>query len=303
MSLKGNSMKTSVKYALSCLALASLVACGGGGSSTPAAATTAGTGSTGSTGGGATSALAPSPGATPTAVLVNSAAAANDTIAEVNAGLAAAQNGATGAGFQGPLGVQSSALPTGVSASISCASFGGTGGSIDYDVSGLSGGITSGASITYTYNNCAISGYTYNGTFRLTYDRYVSASDFAYTSSYQNFTINGNGLTNYAFSGSQSCNYANNTVSCYYSDGTRGWSSNFTYSNGVANGTYSSTYSGGTVRVQYTNYSATSGTARVTGANGAYYEIRRCSATAYTVTYSATGTGVTSTYNVGGGCA
>jgi hypothetical protein len=287
-------MKNSTKYALTCFALATLVACGGGGSATPAAAGAGG-------GGGGAVTLAPSPTAAPTAVLTNSAAAANDTITEVNAGLAAARNGATGAGFQGPLGIQSSALPTGVS--ISCAQFGAGGsGSIDYDVSGLTGGITSGASITYTYNNCSIGGYTYNGTFRLVYDRFVSASDFAYTSSYQNFTINGNGLTNYAFSGSQSCNYTGGAVSCYYSDGTRGWSSNFTYANGVVNGSYSANYGSGTVRVQYTNYSATSGTARVTGANGAYYEVRRCSATAYTVTYSATGTSIASTYSVGGGC-
>jgi hypothetical protein len=198
------------------------------------------------------------------------------------------------------LGVQSGLLPTGIS--ISCASFGGTGGSIDFDTSALTGAITSGSSITYVYNNCAIQGYTYNGTFRLTYDRFASATDFAYTASYSNFTINGNGLSNYAFSGSQSCNYANNAISCYYSDGTRGWSSSSTYSGGRANGSYSANYSGGTVRVQYTNYSATSGTARVTGANGAYYEVRRCGANAYTVTYSASGTSVASTYNVGGGC-
>jgi hypothetical protein len=302
-------MKNSVKFTLSYLALASLVACGGGGGSAPAATATAPAPAPSAAPAPAPAATpapapvasgpVPSPTSTPTAALQNSQAGAETAVTEVNAGYASAQNGATGAGFKGPLGVESGALPTGISASIPCSSFGGT-GSIEYDIGNFTGGITAGTTLVYTYKNCSFSGYTYNGTFKIVYDTFVSDRDFSYTASYQNFTITGNGLSNYAFSGSQSCRYANSSISCYYSDGSRGWSSNFTYSGGSANGSYSANYSGGSVSVTYTNYSATSGTARVTGANGAYYEVRRCSATAYTVTYS--GGGATGTYKVGGGC-
>jgi hypothetical protein len=327
-------MKNSVKFTLSYMALASLVACGGG---DPVPATTAAAPAPAPTAAPAPAPAAtpapapaatpapapaatpapapaptpapapvasgpvPSPTSTPTAALVNSQAGAETAVAEVNAGLAASANASVGAGIKGPFGVQGAALPNGITLSLSCSSFGAGGsGSIDYDISGITSGITSGTAVVYTFKSCSFDGYTYNGIFRLVYDRFVSEEDFAFTASYQNFTVTGNGLSNYAVSGSDSCSYKNGTISCFYSDGQRGWSDDIRYSNNRANGTYSANYSGGSVQVKFTDYSATSGTARVTGSNGAYYEVRRCSATAYTVTYS--GGGSTSTYKVGGGC-
>jgi hypothetical protein len=268
-----------------------LAACGGGGSSystadtsTPASSTTTPTPSSGTV---------PAPNAAATTVLETSQTEANKLSTEATDGLNSAQAAAAGTGVKGPLGVEIGSLPTGISSSISCSIFGAGGsGSISYDIPTT--GIAAGSVLTYTYNQCNINGLaTYNGTFSLTYNRYVSPSDFAYTSKYTNFTVNGNGFNNQAINGSSTCDFSKGAMSCYYSDGSRGWSSNLTYSNGTANGSYAVNYGTGTIQVKYTNFSATSGSCEITGANGSKALITRTSAKQFTV--SITGTNGSST--------
>jgi hypothetical protein len=310
-------MKYSKHWIFTAVAVASLAACGGGDSApaattpTPAATTpavttpavttpatttpavTAPAATTPAITAPAAGSLAPSPSAAATAEITNSQSTADTLKNEALNGYAAAKNASVGAGFQGPLGVESGALPSGVTGSISCSVYGGT-GSVSYDFPSTA--IGAGTEIVYSYNACSFSGYTYNGVFRLKYTRYTSATDFAFTSTYENFTLTGNGLTNQSFSGSQSYDYRNGVVSSYYSDGTRGWSSTMTYTNNTANGSYSVGYGSGTVTVKYTNFGATSGTAEITGANGSKVLITRTSATGFTLKLTDKN-GTVTTYN------
>jgi hypothetical protein len=304
-------MKFSKQWIFTAVAVAALAACGGGGDSAPAAiapasttppatapaattpaATTPAT-TTPAVTAPAAGTLAPSPNAAATTEITNSQSTADTLKAEALNGYAAAKNAAAGAGFKGPLGIEAGALPNGVSASIPCSSFGGT-GSISYDFPSTT--IGAGTEIVYSYNACSFSGYTYNGVFRIKYTRFNSANDFAFTSTYENFTITGNGLSNQSYSGSQSYDYVNGVVNAYYSDGTRGWSSNMTYANNTANGSYSVGYGSGTVTVKYTNFGATSGTAEITGSNGTKVLITRTSATGFTLKLTDKNGAVT-TYN------
>ncbi len=216
---------------------------------------------------------------------------------EVKAGYAAAGSAAAGSGVKGPFGVQLAALPSGVSASLSCSLLGSGGsGSISYEVPSTA--IASGYTVSYTYNACSYAGYTFNGTVTLTYDRYTSPTDFAYTVKYSNFSVSGNGLSSTNVSGTTSCNLSGGTASCYYNDGTRGWSSTMTYSNGAVNGSYAVNYGNGSVQVSYVNFGATGGTATVTGSNGSKAVITRTSATAFTVAITPSTGAATSTYTV-----
>ncbi|MEJ2793930.1 hypothetical protein WAE56_10960 [Iodobacter sp. LRB] len=263
---------------------ATLAACGGGGSSSTTAATTPASSTTTPTPTpNPSSGTVPAPNAAATTVLDSSQSEANKLSTEATDGLSAAQSAAAGTGVKGPLGVEIGSLPTGISSSISCSLFGSGGsGSISYDIPTT--GIAAGTVLTYTYNQCNINGLaTYNGTFSLTYNRYVSPSDFSYTSKYTNFTVNGNGFTNQAINGSSTCDFSKGAMSCYYSDGTRGWSSNLTYSNGTVNGSYAVNYGTGTIQVKYTNFNATSGSCEITGANGSKALITRTSAKQFTV--------------------
>lgn len=223
---------------------------------------------------------------------------ASSIAAEVKAGYTAAGSAAAGSGVKGPFGVELAPLPTGVSATLSCSLLGSGGtGTISYEVPSTTA-IASGYTVSYTYNACSYGGYTFNGAVTLTYDRYVSPTDFAYTVSYSNFSVSGNGLANTTVSGKTSCNLTGGTASCYYNDGTRGWSSTMTYSNGTVNGTYAVNYGNGSVQVSYANFGATGGTATVTGSNGSKAVVTRTSATAFTVTIT-TSTGATAaTYTV-----
>jgi hypothetical protein len=240
----------------------------------------------------------PSPSGTPTASLASTQTEASSLAAEVKAGYANAASASAGAGFKTPFGVETAALPQGVSATISCSLFASGGsGSITYDISGTA--ITTGTAISYTYNACSYSGYTFNGAVNIVYDRYVSPSDFAFTISYTNFTASGPGVASQSVSGKSSCSVAAGVSSCYYNDGTRGWSSTMSYSaSGTVNGSYAVNYGNGSVQVTYANFGATGGTATITGANGSKAVVTRNSATSFTVTITPSGGGASSSYTV-----
>jgi hypothetical protein len=234
----------------------------------------------------------PSPTSTPTAALSSSQTEATNLAAEAKAGLAAAANASAGNGVKTPFGVQTAALPSGVTATLQCSLLGAGGtGSITYDAPTA---LATGSTFVITYNACGFAGYAYNGTVNMVFDRYASPTDFAYTVSYQNFTVSGNGLSNQTVSGKASCSYTNGAASCYYNDGTRGWSSTMTYTNGTVNGSYAVNYGSGAVTVSYSNFGATGGTATITGANGSKAVITRNSATSFTVSIT-TATGAAST--------
>jgi hypothetical protein len=219
-------------------------------------------------------------------------------VAEALAGYANGAAAAGGSTFQGPGGILSSRLPTGIAQTISCSQLaaGGT-GTITFDfplVASLQG-----QTISYTYNNCSYSGYTFNGTFALTYDRYTSPTDFTYTATWTNFTVSGGGVATQSYSGKQTCTLAGGAaVSCFYSDTTgRSWSGTVSYTGGILNGTYTANYGSGVVTIKYTNFGVNGGTAEFTGANGTKVVITRNSATKFTVVITANG--VTTTYVYG----
>jgi hypothetical protein len=190
------------------------------------------------------------------------------------------------------------ALPQGVSATLSCSllASGGT-GTITYDISGTA--VTAGTSVSFTYNACSYSGYTFNGSVSIVYDRYTSPTDMSFTISYTNFTASGPGVPSQSISGRSSCNVAAGVSSCYYNDGTRGWSSTMSYSaSGTVNGSYAVNYGNGSVQVTYVNFGATGGTATITGANGSKAVITRNSATSFTVTITPSGGGASTSYTV-----
>lgn len=130
------------------------------------------------------------------------------------------------------------------------------------------------------------------------YDRYVSPTDFTYTAEYVNFTVAGNGVASQTISGKQTCSLSAGSASCYYNDGSRGWSSTMTYSSGVVNGSYAVNYGNGSVQVTYANFSATSGTATMTGSNGSKAVITRTSATSFTVSITTATGGSPTSYTV-----
>lgn len=319
-------MKTSLKLLFSTAAAAGLIACGGSSSTiatpapapaatapapvtatpapaptatapAPVAATPAPVAATPAPAPAAAGPV-PSPTGTPTASLASTQTEASSLAAEVKAGYASAGSASAGAGFKTPFGVETLALPQGVAATLSCSllASGGT-GSITYDISGTA--VTAGTSVSFTYNACSYSGYTFNGSVSIVYDRYVSPTDLSFTISYTNFTASGPGVPSQSISGRSSCNVAAGVSSCYYNDGTRGWSSTMSYSaSGTVNGTYAVNYGNGSVQVTYVNFGATGGTATITGANGSKAVITRNSATSFTVTITPSGGGASSSYTV-----
>jgi hypothetical protein len=262
-----------------------LVACGGGGGDSGGGRTTGGGGSSG-----------PGAGATPTAIFTASSTLADDAIAEANAGLASAA-----AISALPDAVTIGSLPSGVVTDVSssiCSS-----GSATVDVNGTPN--TSGYSVTEVFTNCnllALSGYIYNGTFKLTFTRYASASDYDFTLQYTNFTLTTPSVSvTTPLSGSYACTVNSSTTSCSWDDGVRSWSSSVTYSGGTLNGYYTTNWGGGVVKVTFTNYTATSGTVTIEGASPSRIVITRCGASNYTVSIT-NSSSVTSSYSVGTGC-
>jgi len=285
---------TSLKYLVIAVASAFLVACGGGGSSSSSTDTSSSSSSSGSS----SSAAAPAPTATPTAVLTSSQSEADKLAAEAKAGLAAAQNAANSSGL--PTGVETSSLPSGVAidySSMFCSS--GT-ASMDTNATGMP---TAGTKISTTYNNCKSkygTGEIFSGSWSQEYTRYVSANDMAFKITYNNFSMTGGlyGGSGYNGSGTYACDYKGSysTTSCYFSDGSRSWSSGVSYSGGKASGTYAANYGSGTVTVKYSNFGSVGGTATVTGAAGNTAVITYTSATSYSVAITVNGT--TTNYTV-----
>jgi hypothetical protein len=283
-------MKKSYKFIVSTLAIAALVACGGGDGvvSTVVAGASAGAASATPTAITAeTIANTPAPTSAPTAVLVDSQAAADDLSAEAEKGYKAgeAAAGSKGIASTNEGGLEKIAAVT----STACPA----GGSVEYDYGNIDGrGIVAGTTYNITYKDCKYSSgtysFSYNGNYEWKYSRYTASNDFAYTFKYNNLTYAynyGGTAKTTTLNGGQSCDYTPTKQSCFYSDGTRGWSSNVSYENGVLNGSYAYTYSGGITKVTYTNYSATGGKVLFEGKN-TKYELVRTSATAYTWTYT-----------------
>ena len=285
-------MNTSLKSLLLVATLSSLAACGGGAkNAAPVAAAPAAT---------AAATLAPSPTAAPTAVLAQTQTEANTLGAEVKAGLAGAQTAAGNASL--PAGVETTALPVAVAMDMSaqmCSS-----GTMSYDTN-IMGTIAAGSKVTTTYGKCVVkafagttaAGATYDGSTTMEYTRYVGPTDYTFKTTYSNFSITGGGFNMINVNSIQVCDRAPAAVSCYYSDGKRGWSTGVTYSaaNG-ATGTYSASYAGGIAKVVLVNFGKVGGTATITGAAGNSATITYTSATSYSV--SITSGGVTTTYTV-----
>ncbi len=285
-------MQTNHRLFLSAVAIAALTACGGGDEIVnTAASAAAGAGGAGGTAATAitaeTIANTPSPASAPTAVLVDSQAAADDLSAEAEKGFKA---GEAAAGSKGIASSTDTALEKLTALSnINCPS----GGSISYDYGTLDArGIVAGTTYNITYNDCkygsGTSAFTYSGNYEWKYSRYTASNDFAYTFKYNNLTYTSNfsgSLKSTTLNGGQSCDYTPTKQSCFYSDGTRGWSSNVSYENGILNGSYAYNYSGGITKVTYTNYGAVGGKVVFEGKN-TKYELVRTSASAYTWTFT-----------------
>ncbi|MEY2952444.1 MAG: hypothetical protein RLZZ401_531 [Pseudomonadota bacterium] len=295
---------TSLKLLFGTVAVASLSACGGGASlapvsSAPAPATTPAPAPapTPAPAPAPAAGSVPSPSGTPTTALVSTQAEATGLATEAKSGLAAAAGGSAGAGVKTPFGIETSALPTAVATTIQCSQLaaGGT-GNVTVDVPSTAP--AAGYTITLAYNACSFSGYSYNGTAAIVYDSYVSPTNYAASINYQNFSVSGNGLTSQAVNGKVSCTYSGTASSCYYNDGTRGWSSTMSYANGTANGSYAVNYGAGSIQVVSSNFGATGGTATITGANGSKAVITRNSATSFTVSITSSAGGAATAYTV-----
>lgn len=287
-------MNSSFKFVLCTIAIAGLAACGGGGGSSTTTASSSTSGTSTSTSASTASGTPPAPTAAPTATLTASQAEADKLAAEVKAGLSAAN--AASASSNLPRGIETASLPVGIVQDVSqyiCKT--GT-ASVDIPTSLPAAGYK----ITGTYNNCSmtVGGFTLSGSYTVEYTRYTSATDFALKSTYNNFTMTGTGLPTQSYSGTVTCDYKagvnDYSSACYYSDGTRAWSGNVTYSGNAATGTYAANYGSATIKVTYSKFGTAGGTATVTGANGYSAVITWDSATSYTVKITANG--VTSSF-------
>jgi hypothetical protein len=288
-------MNTSMKYLIVASATALLVACGGGGTTSPS--TSVATPSTPV----ATAIATPALSATPTAVLVNNQTEANALAAEVKAGLTGAQ-GANGASAL-PMGVQAAALPTGVTMDLTPKCQGGGSASLSGDITQGSTSMPVNTPLTTTFNNCAlfIGGATASGSMVITFTRYTSAADAAFNINFSNFSMSGGGLPSMqTFSGAVACEYqgAVTASSCYYSDGNRSWDTGTSYTSGTAHGSYATNYGSGTVKVALSGFGTPGGTATITGANGYSAVVTYNSAISYTVVITVNGTPTTYTVTV-----
>jgi hypothetical protein len=274
-------ISTITKLALTVMAASVLAACGSDSGTTAATTTTAttttttpagGSSSSSSSSGSTTTGAAPSAA---TGALKSDQATANGLVAAVNGGVATFVS--TDALKSAPTAAQISDLPTGVVTTINCSTFATAGlnvctGSYTID-SNITGAITSGSSLTVTYNNIkysALPDFTYNGTLKTTYDRYVSATDFAVTTTYTNLTL-GAGAT--PLNGTSTCDYKGGTATCGYNVGDT-FVSNYTISTSgttttVSSGLIRANYAGasGYVDCSYSGWSYNSATS-VTGAGG-----------------------------------
>lgn len=153
-------------------------------------------------------------------------------------------------------------VPGGVVVTTQC----GGGGSYTSDFGGLAG---TGTVYSVTYNNCQLlPGYTYDGSYQVTYSSFADISNFSWTATY-NLRFTGPDLS-YTYAGTQSCTSSAGNLSCTYFDGQRTFGSSFTYTAGTINGSYSwAASSGGTLSYSFSNFTASSGTITVTGSGEA----------------------------------
>jgi hypothetical protein len=287
-------MRTMSRILIALLAGAALSACGGGDDGGPP-----GNGN----GGGNTGSAPPATGAPTTAITSDQGSAsalANASISGANALVQASS--ASGL----PLGVLVSP-PTGLQSTQTTACPYGGSVTTTINMAGT-GGITSGDTVQSTYANCAYAaGYVMNGSSQIRYDRWVSATDFAFSVTLTNFTYTYDGRTwgpysytgNYAYAnGSYSYSYTVNGATIVGQPVVSTSGTNIT----VNSGTVRTTYGGGWVEWTYQGFtydSATgrpiSGTVTVTGSNGTRAVITVTS-TGYTVAITVNGT--TTTYTV-----
>lgn len=239
---------------LALVLVAMLAACGGG-SSDPAPAGSSG----------------PTPGAAPTAVIVDSSAAATALAAEANAAADAARKASLAQGIGNPF-----ALPGGVVTTFDCPA----GGTISYDVPNAVGPSTH---IVVSFNSCSFAaGSTASGSVSIQIVSFVDQSNLSFSTTY-NVTVSG--TENLTLSGSQTCSIVADAITCSFSEGGRTFEGSFTYANGVANGSYQWTFpNAGTVKFTFVNWTDTSGTINVVGANGTTATIVRTGAATFTVT-------------------
>jgi hypothetical protein len=292
-------MKYSFVFALALSA--ALAACGGGGGSSagaPPPPPPAGT-------------SAPALDAPPTGTLPPSDANARSLATEISSGAREVWMASTRP-TNLPGGID---LTLAVGATVDCSTYfpGGTGSiTVDTNATGLP---TTGTVTTITYNNCGgtISGQTisYNGSVKVEYTRYTSASDFAITVSATNLTYRLSGTTYGPDSFTYSYDYKSGSYSFTYrasNGGAIGLTGTVSVSGSqatISSATYvfQSTPGSGIVKVEYTNWKfdtttgrPISGSAKITGSGGASVTITVTS-TGYTIDYvDASGTKVT--YNV-----
>jgi hypothetical protein len=302
------------KLALSLIAVAVLVACGSDNNTTTAAA--GGTGSTGVTGGSETSPTGNAPSAA-TGALKSDQATATGLVAAVNSGVATFKS--TDALKNAPTAVQTSGLPTGIVTTINCSQLATAGASLctgSYSIdSNITGAITSGSSLTVTYNNvkftslASVGDFTYNGSIKQVYDRYVSPSDFAVTTTYTNLSFGGSSGT--PLNGTSTCDYKAGTATCGYNV-AGAFVGNYSISNSgttttVSSGLIRANYAGagGYVDCSYSSWSYNSattftnagGVVTVTGTSGTVAKITSSGGGKYIVDITVGGT--KTTYNVG----
>ncbi len=266
-------MRTLHTLILSTVAAAALTACGGGSdASAPAAAAAAATTPTA----GAAVTLAsvadtPFPGAAPTATLTATQASADALKAEVAAAFTASQKTAASASLSKRVGFLSASADTnGLERTQEvvdgeCA----LGGTLDSElpIANLSKPAI-GTTYNFTFNKCkngtSTDSIEVNGKWTVNFSRYASESDAAFVAIFNGLTL-ATKTDTVTVNGGYKCDLTAKLQSCALSDGTRGWDTSLTYTNGVLNGTYATKYGDGTVTVKYVNYSDTSGTATITG--------------------------------------
>jgi hypothetical protein len=289
-----------LKLLFGAVAAAGLMGCGGGSSTTltgtPVAATTPVASAP------AVTAAVPLATAAPTAKLASTQVEATALAAEANAGLSASASASVGVALAKAFS-PAAGLPNAIIETHQCsADAAGASGTIVLDAPGVASADAApsvGSVLNINFNACGSPSTGYiNGAIKLTFTRYVSENDMAFTENIQNLVITGNAAGSFTVNASVSCDVASGAVTCNYNDGARGWGGSTAYAGGILNGTYAGNYGSGIVSVTYKNFGATSGTATVTGANGSKAVITRNSASSFTVSIT-TETGATaSVYTV-----
>jgi hypothetical protein len=212
----------------------------------------------------------PIPGAAPTAAIVDSGPTATALATEASAAADAARKASLAQGIGNPF-----ALPGGVVTKFNCPV-----GDITYDVPSAVG---VGTTITVMFNACSFTaGSSLSGSVLITIVNFTDQSNLSFSTTYD---VTLSGVENLTLSGSQTCSIVADVIGCSFSEGGRTFESSFTYDNGVANGTYQWAFpNAGTVKFTFVNWTDTSGTIQVVGANGTTATIVRTGATTFTVT-------------------